>query len=171
MFRKQIATILCALAMSVVSTAHADSVALTMKTESIGAIPSTAAGRNAVIDCIALNGLDFSIDAERGANPTVGDIQCVKKIDRSSPLIMQALLNRERITEGKIRLSRPNPIGDGSVVIYAELAFRGTFTQLQQSLANTAQPAQEVVGIHIDWAQLTIKDGNVSAVYDGSRDF
>jgi type VI secretion system Hcp family effector len=154
MIRKTIATFLCAIALSSAAIAHADTVALRLRAETLGEI--TGDGQQGTIECLAITGLDFELISQSQWNEVVkaGTLQCLKKIDRASPLLMQALLARKQITDGRLTISRTGQNGQSQVV--ASVMFTGRVTQLQQTLATTAEPAKETVGFRIDTASLEV---------------
>ena len=89
---------------------------------------------------------DVTTARERGSGMATGErrfapLRCRKRIDKSTPLIQQALSKNEAV-EGKIMFERPTPAGDGTTQHYFTIEFSGgRVDSIQRSLPDTIDPA------------------------------
>lgn len=95
-------------------------------------------------------------------------LKIVKRIDKSSPLIMKALVENAKI-DATFKFFRPNPKGDGTTEQFYTVAIKdGRVASAKQLVPNTIEPAtsteppmEEVTFVFhtINW---TFTDGGVS---------
>lgn len=91
----------------------AETVHLTLEADKLGVIPGdspqSTLGRANTITCVLFR---YSMRA----TPTsvlAGTVTCRKPLDRATPLLLQSLISRHRMTM-TARFYRPNPTGDGT---------------------------------------------------------
>ncbi len=82
-----------------------------------GESTQTSLGREGSIECIEYDqGVQTAREAATGmvtGRRQYAPLRIVKRIDRSSPLLMKALTGNEKI-DGAFKFFRPNPNGDGT---------------------------------------------------------
>ena len=98
-----------------------------------------------------------------------GSIVIQKRIDRSSPLLIQGMLNRQ-VAEGVFKFFRPNPVGDGTTQQFYTVSFKdGRIAAVKQSLpdcldqAASKYPLMEEVTFAGGSVQWTYTDGGITA--------
>jgi type VI secretion system secreted protein Hcp len=95
-------------------------------------------GRANAIECLA-----FYTSAQRAADGSLsgGRFTCRKRIDKSSPLILKALGEREQVA-ATFKFFRPNPSGDGTTEQYYTTAIKlGRVVSIEQVVPDTIDPA------------------------------
>jgi type VI secretion system secreted protein Hcp len=94
-------------------------------------------------------------------------IRFTKRLDRSTPLLRQALVQNE-LVEGRFRWFRPNPSGDGTTQHFMTLSFtQGRITRCALRLPDTlgadtaSLPAMEEVELTVGTIEWQWEDGGV----------
>ncbi|WP_426753324.1 type VI secretion system tube protein TssD [Myxococcus sp. Y35] len=126
----------------------AESVHLVLKTKGQtieGESTQTSLGRENTIECVSYSQKVFTA-REAGSGLAVGrrqhdGIEVVKRIDKSSPLLMKALCDNEAL-EGEFKFFRPDPTGDGTTQqFYTVRIKQARITAIEQKVPNSIQPA------------------------------
>jgi type VI secretion system secreted protein Hcp len=92
-----------------------------------------------------------------------------KPVDKSSPLLMNVLVNNERVTEWKLQIYRPSPTGSEEEYYNIELADASIASIRQESLnnkypENMAHPYREHISFTYQKITWTWMDGGVTSV-------
>ena len=90
-----------------------------------------------------------------------------KRIDKSSPLLLKALVENQAVT-GVFKFFRPNPAGDGTTEQFYTVSFKaGRITSIKQYVADTFvatnnYPPLEEVAITFNNINLTYTNGGIT---------
>lgn len=98
-------------------------------------------GRENTIECFFFSThVGYPIDP--AASLVLGDAQCVKNIDKSSPKLMQLLSTKDNLSLARFRFFRPNPSGDGTLEQFYTIELREAhIVDVRPWLPNTTDPA------------------------------
>ena len=106
-----------------------------------GESTQTSLGREGSIECLSYEeGLKTA--REEGTNMVTGrrqhqPIRIVKRLDQSSPLVLKALCENQKI-EGVFKFYRPNPSGDGTVEQFYTVQIKdGNVSAVKQMVPDT----------------------------------
>lgn len=89
---------------------------------------------------------ELSIPYDRQSTEATGErthhpLTITKKIDKSSPLLAQALTQNERMTNATLKFYRPNPIGDGTRQQYYTIKLQSArIVSIKPSMPNMLIP-------------------------------
>jgi type VI secretion system secreted protein Hcp len=109
-----------------------------------GESTQTSLGRENSIECITFQSQAITA-RERGTGMATGrrtyePLTIVKRIDKSSPLLMKALCRNETI-EGVFKFFRPNPAGDGTTQQFFSVKIqKARIASVKQMLPDTLDP-------------------------------
>jgi type VI secretion system secreted protein Hcp len=109
-----------------------------------GESTQTSLGREGSIECIFYE-QGVTSAREAGTNMVTGrrqftPLKIVKRIDRSSPLLVKALANNEKI-DAVFKFYRPNPSGDGTTEQFYSVELKeGNISQVKQTVPTTIDP-------------------------------
>jgi type VI secretion system secreted protein Hcp len=114
-----------------------------------GESTQTSMGREGSIECVSYEQA-VKTAREEGTNTVTGrrqhqPIKIMKRIDQSSPLIMKALTENQKI-EAVFKFYRPNPANDGSTEQFYTVQLKeGNVSAVKQSVHDTV--AKETAGL------------------------
>jgi type VI secretion system secreted protein Hcp len=102
-------------------------------------------GREGSIECVAY---EQAVTTAREAATGVvtgrrqyGPLKVVKRVEGSSPLLVKALVNNEKI-EASFKFFRPNPAGDGTTEQFYTVALKDAYiSAMKQLVHETINPA------------------------------
>ena len=129
-------------------------------------------GRKDTIECVSYEQKVLTA-REAGSGMATGRRQYEpllirKRIDKSSPLIMKALVENQKI-DGVFKFFRPNPKGDGTTEQFYTVEIKdGRIASIDQNVPNCIAPASstepplEEVSFVFHTIKWTITDGGVS---------
>jgi len=130
-------------------------------TEIKGESTQVSLSRADSIECVQF---DMGVRAERRWET----VRCVKRIDKSSPLLMKALTKGETV-DGVFKFFRPNPKGDGTTEQYFTVAIKGgriegLRVQVPSTItpATSTQPPLEEVTFSFKTISWTITNGGIT---------
>lgn len=109
-----------------------------------GESTQTSLGRENSIECISYE-QGVTSAREAGTNMVTGrrqftPLKIVKRIDRSSPLLVKALANNEKI-DATFKFYRPNPSGDGTTEQFYTVELKeGNISAVKQLVPLTIDP-------------------------------
>ncbi len=109
-----------------------------------GESTQTSLGREGSIECIAYE-QGVTSAREAGTNMVTGrrqftPLKIVKRIDKSSPLLVKALANNEKI-DAVFKFYRPNPSGDGTTEQFYSVELKeGNISAVKQFVPITIDP-------------------------------
>jgi type VI secretion system secreted protein Hcp len=109
-----------------------------------GESTQTSLGRENSIECVSYE-QGVTSAREAGTGTVVGRRQytpltITKRIDKSSPLLMKALVNNEKI-DATFKFFRPNPAGDGTTEQFYSVALKeGHIASVKQIVPETLNP-------------------------------
>jgi type VI secretion system secreted protein Hcp len=152
--------------LSTASTALADTVFMTVKAAKQGDIKGSATqkGREGAMQCTSFSS-EVLVPRDTATGKASGKLQldpikCVKRIDRASPQLVNALMTNEALTDVTFSFSQPGKAGDA--VAYTVRLKNATVAGVRQFL-DPAGLAQEEISISYQQATLTFVDGGVTA--------
>ncbi len=131
------------------SSARADSVFMTAKAAKQGAIKGGAMqkGHEGAIECLSFTSEVISPrDASSGmatGKRQYKPITCIKRVDQASPLLFNALVNNETLTEVNIRVSGTDKMGKG-VDVYSVQLKNAALSGVRQYLDDKGALLEEV---------------------------
>lgn len=159
------------LALSTASTALADDVFMTARGARQGDIRGsvTQRGREGAMQCTSFQSeILVPRDAASGAaagRRQIEPIKCIKRIDRATPLLLNALLNNEALTNVTFRFTQVNSVG-AEAVFYTVALSNATVAGVRQFL-DPAGLAQEELTLSYQQATVTFDPGGVTAEIRG----
>jgi type VI secretion system secreted protein Hcp len=129
-------------------TDAAETVHLYLKTDGTdikGESTQTSLGRDNSIECTSYEQkieTPTEVGSARATGRTqVGQIIIRKRIDKASPLLIEALV-KNKVCEARFRFFRPNPTGDGTTEQFYSVWFKeGRITSVRQFVPDTIQPS------------------------------
>jgi type VI secretion system secreted protein Hcp len=148
----------------------AQTVHLTLEGASIGPIEGdstiSSLDRENTIECVAVNH-ETLVDRQTG-NTALRDFRFIKRIDRSSPLLYQALDTKDELVVASFRFFRPVPGGSGSEEHYYTIelgggkitSIRNWFPNVLDATANN-YPHMEEVTITFTTMRIVYETGGV----------
>lgn len=123
----------------------AETVHLFLESEGVdieGESTQTSLGREGSIECLSFEMETWREEFGTGGpgQRRHGPIRILKRIDKSSPLLLRAL-TRNEVIDGTFRFYRPNPSGDGTTEHYYTVEIRnGLITGLRTLSPNVLDP-------------------------------
>jgi len=159
--------------LSTTSTAFAETVFMTVKGAKQGDIKGSATqkGKEGAMQCTAFQSqLLVPRDAATGqasGRLQIDPIKCVKRIDRASPLLVNALLTNEALTEVTFSFSHASSAG-AEAGVYTMSLKNATIAGVRQFL-DPAGLAQEEITIGYQQATITSTQGGASVTAEIKR--
>jgi type VI secretion system secreted protein Hcp len=167
---------LTALALTVLLAATpafaAETVHLTLKIEGQvvkGESTQASLGRADTIECVSLEQA-----VQGGEKVQHSPLKCVKRVDKSSPLLIRALIERQKV-EALFKFYRPNPTGDGTTEQFYTIELKNArITGYRMWVPNTIDPASsnnpplEEVTFSFQAIAFTYVNGGIAYSSDGS---
>ncbi len=137
-----------------------------------GESTQTSLGRENSIECIAY---EQAVNSAREAATNMvtarrqfSPLKILKRIDRSSPLLLKALSDNAKV-EGVFKFYRPNPSGDGTTEQFYTVEFKeGNVASVKQLVPNSIQtitagePPQEEITFVFKTITWTYTNGGVT---------
>lgn len=172
---RTLTALLVGLAATLLPTHAAETVHLYLKangTDIPGDSTKHSLGRADTIECVAFN-FEVYPEQEVQTGRSTGrsryePIRIIKRIDRSSPLLLKALTQNENI-DARFRFYRPNPIGDGTTeqfytIEIAQARIVGVRTWVPNVIdpATAAMPEFEEVSFVFNTINWTFEPGGVT---------
>ena len=155
------------LTLTTASTALAESVFMTVRGARQGDIQGgvTQRGREGAMQCTSFQSeVLVPTDAASGqgtGRPQIQPIKCTKRLDRATPLLLNALVNNEALTTVTFRFTQASTAGVEAVV-YTVTLTNATVSGIRQFL-NAAGLAQEELTLSYQQATVTFDPGGVTA--------
>jgi len=159
--------------LSTTSTAFAETVFMTVKGAKQGDIKggATQKGKEGAMQCTSFHSqLLVPRDAATGrasGRLQIDPVKCVKRVDRASPLLVNALLTNEALIEVTFSFSQPSPAG-AEAVVYTMNLKTATVAGIRQFL-DPAGLAQEEITISYQQATVTSMQGGGSVTAEIKR--
>ncbi|HYF96331.1 MAG TPA: type VI secretion system tube protein Hcp [Symbiobacteriaceae bacterium] len=126
-------------------------------------------GRAGSIECVSVE--QAIVSTEKGRQYEV--FKCVKRIDKSTPLLIKALVERGNV-EATFKFFRPNPTGDGTTEQFFTVELKeALITGYQMWVPSTIEPASssdpplEEISFTFRSIAWTYHDGNIKYADDG----
>ncbi|MEY4546938.1 MAG: hypothetical protein RL685_3133 [Pseudomonadota bacterium] len=162
------AVLLCSmLALTTASSALAETVFMTARGTRAGDIQGgvTQRGREGSMQCTTFDSaIGVPRDAATGAGSArrqIEPIRCTKRIDRASPVLLNALLGNEVLTNVTFRFTQRSPTGIEAVV-YSVVLTNATVASVRQFL-DADGLAQEELSFAYQQGTVTFEQGGVTA--------
>jgi len=159
--------------LSTTSTAMAETVFMTVKGAKQGDFKggATQKGKEGAMQCTGFQS-QLLVPRDNATGRASGRLQidpvkCVKRIDRASPLFVNALLTNEVLTEVTFSFSQPSPAG-AEAVVYTMGLKNATVAGVRQFL-DPAGLAQEEITIGYQQATVTSVQGGGSVTAEIKR--
>jgi type VI secretion system secreted protein Hcp len=152
--------------LSTTSTALAETVFMTVKAAKQGDIKGgvTQKGKEGAMQCSGFQSQLLvprdSATGKASGRLQIDPVKCVKRIDRASPMLVNALLSNEALTDVTFSFSQPS--GGAEAVVYTMSLKNATVAGVRQFL-DPAGLAQEEVTIAYQQATVTFVQGGVTA--------
>jgi type VI secretion system secreted protein Hcp len=155
------------LALTTASTALAENVFMTARGARQGDIQGgvTQRGREGAMQCTSFQS-EILVARDAAAGLAAGrrqlePIKCVKRLDRATPLLLNALVNNEALTNVTFRFTQLNSTGIEAVV-YTVTLTNAAVAGVRQFL-DAAGLAQEELTLSYQQATVTFEQGGVTA--------
>jgi type VI secretion system secreted protein Hcp len=155
------------LTLTTASTALAETVFMTARGARQGDIRGgvTQRGREGAMQCTSFQSeIQVPADAATGAPSArrqIAPIKCIKRLDRASPLLLNALINNEALTNVTFRFTQASNDGIDTVV-YTVTLTNANVAGFRQFLDATGV-AQEELTFSYQQATATFEQGGVTA--------
>lgn len=130
----------------------------------IGESTQVSLGREGSIECLSFEQSAVGGDKNRQYSP----VKCVKRVDKSSPILIKALVERKPL-DAQFKFFRPNPTGDGTTQQFFTIELKqARITSYRIIVPDTFNPATsntpplEEILLTFSAASWTYTDGNIT---------
>jgi type VI secretion system secreted protein Hcp len=158
------------LALTTASSALAENVFMTVRGARQGDIQGgvTQRGREGSMQCTSFQSEILvprdAVTGQAAARRQIEPIKCIKRLDRATPLLLNALVNNEVLTNVTFRFTQANNVGVETVV-YTVALTNASVAGVRQFL--DAGLAQEELTLSYQQATVTFEQGGITAEIRG----
>ncbi len=138
-----------------------------------GESTQSSLGRENSIECV---GFFTALQRSAGGAVTGGRLTCKKRIDKASPLLINALVQSAPV-DGVFKFFRPNPTGDGTTEQYyaIQVGSGSSIVSVEQvnpdtiDAATSAAPPLESITIQASGLVFTYTNGGIAAAWSAQQ--